>query len=75
MAPEQRIEIDPGVQHGKPVITGTRVPVHILVGSVAGGMTIQEVAEQYGLDVEDVKAALDYASRLISQEDVTPLHA
>lgn len=34
---EGRIEIDPQVQHGKPVIKGTRVPVHILVGSVAGG--------------------------------------
>jgi uncharacterized protein (DUF433 family) len=72
---EQRIEVDPEIQHGKPVISGTRVPVHILVGSVAGGMQIEELAREYGVDVADVQAALEYASRLVSEEDVTPLHA
>lgn len=72
---EERIVIDPEVQHGKPVIEGTRVPVHLLVGSVAGGMRVEETAEAYGVDVEDVKAALEYASRLVSDEDVQPLHA
>lgn len=75
MMAEERIEIDPEIQHGKPVIKGTRVPVHILVGSVAGGMRIEEVAEEYGVEVGDVKASLEYASRLVSDEDVQPLHA
>lgn len=72
---EPRIEVDPEIQHGKPVIKGTRVPVHILVGSVAGGMVLEDVADEYGVEVEDVKAALEYASRLVSGEDVQPLHA
>ncbi len=72
---EQRIEVNPDVHHGKPVIKGTRVPVHILVGSVADGMSIDEVASEYGVETEDVKAALLYASRLVSDEDVQPLHA
>jgi uncharacterized protein (DUF433 family) len=72
---EERIEIDPDVQHGKPVIKDTRVPVHILVGSVAGGMSLKEVAEEYGVEPEDVQAALSYASRRILEEDITRLPA
>lgn len=72
---EERIEIDPEVQHGKPVIAGTRVPVHILVGSVAGGMSLSEVAQEYGVEEEDVQAALSYASHRILDEDVTQLPA
>ncbi len=70
-----RIEIDPDVHHGKPVIEGTRVPVHLLVGSMAGGMTLEDVADEYGVETEDVKAALEYASHLVSGEDVQPLEA
>lgn len=72
---QDRIEIDPQIQHGKPVVSGTRVPVHILVGSVAGGMTVEEVAEEYGVEREDVMAALEYASLRVSEEDFTPLPA
>lgn len=72
---ETRIEIDPDVQGGKPVVEGTRVPVHVLVGSLAGGMTVEEVAEEYGVEVADVQGALEYASRLIGDEDVQALHA
>lgn len=69
-----RIAIDPGIQHGKPVVRGTRVPVHILVGSVAAGMSLEETAREYGVTVADVQAALAYASRLVSDEEVEPLH-
>lgn len=69
------ITVDPNVHHGKPVIKGTRVPVHVLVGSVAGGMTLEQVANEYGVQVEPVKAALEYASRLVSDEEFQPAHA
>ncbi len=72
---EDRIEIDPQVQHGNPVIKGTRVPVHVLVGAVAGGMPLDEVAKEYGVSADDVKAALGYASYLISSEDIQGLDA
>ena len=42
-----RITEDPAVQGGRPVIKGTRVAVQIIVGSLAGGTTIEEVCEQY----------------------------
>ena len=70
-----RVVIDPTIQHGKPVIRGTRVPVSVLVGSVAAGMSLEETAREYGVGTDDVKAALEYASRLVSDEDVEGLHA
>lgn len=71
----ERVAIDPSVQHGKPIIRGTRVPVGVLVGSVAAGMTVEETALEYVVEVEDVRAALEYASRIVSDEDVEGLHA
>lgn len=41
---EDRIIIDPEVRPGKPIIKGTRVPIDIILGSLAGGMEIEEVA-------------------------------
>jgi len=39
----QRIVIDENIRHGKPVIKGTRVPIDIILGSLAGGMSYQEI--------------------------------
>ena len=48
--PDDRIVIDPEIAHGKPVIKGTRVSVEIILGSLAGGMDIKEVADEYCLE-------------------------
>jgi uncharacterized protein (DUF433 family) len=61
---EDRIVVDPTVCHGKPVIRGTRTPVAIVVGSLAGGMSFEEVQREYDLTVEDIRAALRFASEL-----------
>ena len=71
----ERIVINPKIMHGKPVIMGTRVPVEIVLGSLAGGMEIKEVCDEYGLKKEDVLAAMDYAAKIISNEDVILLNA
>ena len=65
-----RIVLNSKVCFGKPVIKGTRVLVHILVGHVAGGMSAEEVADEYGIEVEDVLAALKYAADLVAEEQV-----
>jgi len=57
------IVIDPAMLHGKPVIRGTRVPVSIVVGSLAGGMTFEDVQREYDLTSEDIRAALKFARR------------
>lgn len=68
-----RIVIDPEVQHGKPVIRGTRVPITRILGGLAGGMSVEEVVREYGITVEDVQAALRYANELIETEEFHPL--
>jgi|Deesub1362A_J573_1020465.scaffolds.fasta_scaffold06966_3 uncharacterized protein (DUF433 family) len=68
-----RIVVDKRILHGKPVVKGTRVPVDIVVGSLAGGMSFEEVQEEYGIQREDILACLAYAARLINEERVYPL--
>ena len=65
-----RIVVDENVRFGKPVIKGTRVPVDVVVGKLAGGMSIDEVLDEYGIIREDVLAALAYAARAVADEQV-----
>ncbi len=65
-----RIGVDPEVRFGKPVIAGTRVPVSVIVGAVAAGDSWSEVAQQYGITEEDVRAALTYAAQRLEEETV-----
>ena len=55
-----RIVIDPKIQHGKPVIRGTRVPVARIVGGLAGGMSFKEIQEEYDITMDDIRAALEF---------------
>ncbi|MBI5216984.1 MAG: DUF433 domain-containing protein [Ignavibacteriae bacterium] len=63
-----RITIDNNIRFGKPVITGTRVPVDLIVGKLAGGMTYNEVMTEYEISLEDILAVLDYAAKVLSEE-------
>ncbi|HHL39700.1 MAG TPA: DUF433 domain-containing protein [Deltaproteobacteria bacterium] len=65
-----RIEADEKVRFGKPVIKGTRVPVDLVLGKLAGGMTYEEVMAEYDITKEDILAALNYASKHLSDEEV-----
>ena len=60
-----RIVIDPEIQHGKPVIKGTRIPVTRIIGGLAGGMTKEEIIQEYEISEEDIRAALLYANEFI----------
>ncbi len=64
------ISADPAVRFGRPVITGTRVPVDAVVARVGSGMTVEAVADEYGIRPEDVRNALQYAAHVLSQETV-----
>jgi len=64
------ITVDPSVRFGKPVIKGTRVPVDTVVARVASGMSIKDVAEEYGITEKDVYNALHYAATRLSEEQV-----
>lgn len=62
--------MDENVAFGKPVVRGTRVPVALVVGKLGGGMSQEEVMQEYDLQREDVLAALSYAARLLNEEQV-----
>jgi uncharacterized protein (DUF433 family) len=57
-----RITIDKKVRFGKPVIKGTRVPVDLILGKLAGGMAYEEVMAEYDLMLEDILAVLNFYS-------------
>jgi uncharacterized protein (DUF433 family) len=65
-----RITVDEKVQSGKPVVQGTRVPVDLVLGKLASGMTYDEVIQEYELAMEDIYAVLDYAAKHLSNEEV-----
>lgn len=68
---EDGITIDPAVRHGKPIIKGTRVPLEIVLGSLAGGMDIAEIAREYDLQKADILSAVAYAAQVIAGEKIT----
>lgn len=71
---QDRIAIEPNLHHGDPCIKGTRIPVAIIVGSLADGMTVEEVLEAYPqLTKEDIQAALAYAAEVVRQDILLPL--
>jgi uncharacterized protein (DUF433 family) len=64
------ITIDNEIQHGKPVLKGTRIPVAVIIGSLAGGMTYDEVIQEYAVTQEQILASLTYFSELLNNETV-----
>ena len=60
----ERIVVDPAVGHGKACISGTRVPVSVIVDNFAAGETAETIAVGYDVTVADVSAALQYAAEL-----------
>ena len=68
MNADNRIVIDPAICHGRPVIRGTRIPVSMVVGSLAGGMTFEQLQQEYDLTGEDIRAALKFVGELAEQE-------
>jgi uncharacterized protein (DUF433 family) len=70
---DNRILVDPEVAHSQPVVRGTRVKVAIVVGSLAGGMSLEQVEAEYGINRDDILACLDHAAQLVTEARVFPL--
>jgi len=64
------IIVDVNICSGKPVIKGTRIPVEIIIGKLAGGMTYEEVIGEYGITRKDILASLNYAADTLSHEEI-----
>ncbi len=67
------IVIDEKIMHGKPVIKGTRVPVDVILGSLVGGMTYDEIENEYDVKKDDIIAAIQYAAKFVIEEEVHQL--
>ena len=70
----KRIEVNPKVMVGKPVIRVTRITVEEIVHRVAVGQTFEEIMEDFPhVTKEDIKAALLYAEKLVGGEEIFPM--
>jgi uncharacterized protein (DUF433 family) len=68
-----QILISPAIHHGKPCIKGTRVPVSVIVGSIAEGNSVEQILASWPqLTKEDVVAVLRFASALSAEATVVP---
>lgn len=74
---QDRIVVDPEIHHGVPCVRGTRVPVAVVLGSLAEGLSPDEVLQDYPtITREDIQACLEYAAEIInSGELLAPLGA
>ena len=69
-----RIEINPQVMMGKPVIRGTRITVELILNKLGEGATERELLEDYPhLTPEDVRAAIAYGAASVAHEEVVLL--
>jgi uncharacterized protein (DUF433 family) len=66
-----RIEVNPAVMLGKPVIKGTRIPVELLIRKLSEGATEAELLDGYPrLKKTDIQAALAYAASTLAHETI-----
>jgi uncharacterized protein (DUF433 family) len=69
----ERITVNPKIFGGKPIIRGRRLAVEHVLGMLAAGDTAEIILEGYPwLEMDDIKACLVYAHRLVSHERVEP---
>lgn len=74
MGYRDRIETNPKILGGKPVIRGTRISVELILRKLAEGATDQLLLEAYpGLKAEDIKVALAFAAESVAHEEIHTL--
>ena len=71
-----RIELNPKVCNGKPVIKGTRIPVSVILEQIAEGETWDTLLIGYPeLKKKDIQAALLYARASLDHTEIRAVHA
>ena len=65
-----RIEVNPKIMLGKPVIRGTRITVELILRKLGEGAAEAQLIDAYPrLTVEDIRAAMTYAAESLAQEE------
>ncbi|MDQ3019208.1 MAG: DUF433 domain-containing protein [Bacteroidota bacterium] len=68
---KNRIESNPKIMLGKPVIKGTRITVELILQKLSDGMEIKELLISYpNLKKEDILAAISYSAAVIANEEM-----
>ena len=69
-----KIELNPTILGGKPIIAGTRIPVHLILNLLAHGYDFDRIIEAYPiLEEKDIKGAVEYAEKRLKREEIKPL--
>ena len=65
----ERITFNPEIYGGKAIIRGRRLAVEHVLGMLAAGATAEEIVEEYGwVELDDVRACLVYAQRVVAND-------
>ncbi len=70
-----KIIIDKKIRHGKPIIEGTRITVDEVFEMLKAGMSYEEIEKEYGIKKEHILAVINYASSLVSGEEIYSIPA
>ena len=74
MSTPTRIDINPEIMLGKPVIRGTRITVELLLRKLSEGATEGDLLDAHPhLTSDDIKAAIAYAADTVAREQRPPL--
>ena len=69
-----RITVDPKIMVGKPTIRGMRITVEQILRTLASGIAVSELLQDYpDLEKEDIQAVFAYAVNLVDEEQVFPV--
>lgn len=71
MKMHEKIEINPEVMFGKPVIKGTRITVEHVLRKLAGGLKVEEIIKDHPhLTPDDIRAAQEFAADYLAAEEI-----
>jgi uncharacterized protein (DUF433 family) len=74
MVYQNRIEIDPAICSGKPVIRGTRVLVTSILSQLAAGESFAQICKGFpGLSDDDIRAAVEFAKESVDSTELSAL--
>ena len=66
----ERIEMNPEIMGGKPVVRGTRVPVELVLRKLGAGMTPEAILDHPRLTLEDIRAAQAFTADYLADEEI-----
>jgi uncharacterized protein (DUF433 family) len=66
-----RVEINPKIMLGKPVIKGTRIPVELILKKLSQRISVEEILRDYpNLTFDDIRAAIAFASESLASDEI-----